>query len=319
MQNYIGDIITNARLDTQNADDIPTSTNQVGIETKDFLRYANYAQQRLQGKISKVYPSAFIAEIEIAIVAAQASYSIADHVYLGTRIIKVEYSPTSAVKDYYPLPPTNPYNTYNGSGMPCAYHRRDGYIIVEPIPATAQGSIRVTYERTLDKLELRRGRINGTPSGAVIDLTHSTYGAPTAADEALFVAGTYICVSDHYGAPLLYNGIISSYVAGTDALTLSANVSTYLPSGGTLAGLADGYITLGKYTTTHSKLPEDAERYLTEYANRRVGKRELSAGTAGIDAELTDIEQEIVSSYKMADKDVKPIPIADYSYFDFGY
>jgi hypothetical protein len=319
MQTYIGDIVTNARLDTQNQDDIPTSTNQVGIETKDFLRYANYAQQRLQGRISKVYPYAFEATIEIAMVADQASYSIADHVYLGTRIRKVEYSPTSAAKDYYPLPPTNPYNTYNGAGMPCAYHRRDGNIIVEPIPSTAQGSIRVTYERTLDKLALRRGRINGTPSGAVIDLTHSTFGAPSTSDEALFVAGTYICVSDHYGTPLLYNGIISSYNAGTDDLTLAANVSTYLPTGGTLAGLADGYITLGKYTTTHSKLPEDAERYLTEYANRRVFKRELSSATGGIDADLVDIENELVSSYKVADKDVKPIPISDYSYFDIGF
>lgn len=319
MQTYVGDIIQNARYDTRNADDIPTSTNAVGIETKDFLRYANYAQQRLQGRISKVYPVMFEAQQEISIVAGTAAYSINDNVYLGTRIRKVEYSWSGNAADYYPLPPSSPYNTYNSSGRPCVYHRRDGYIVLEPIPSQSTGTIRVTYERTLDRLDVRRGRINGTPSGAVIDLTHSSYGAPSTADEALFTAGTYVCVCDHYGNPLLYNGVISSYNSSTDALTLAANVSTYLPSGGTLAGLDNGYITLGKYTTTHSKLSDEAERYLTEYTTRRIFKRESSDDSVGIDAELEPIEQELINSYKIADKDVKEIPIVDHTFFRIGY
>ena len=319
MQTYVGDIISNARLDTRNADDIPTSTNQVGIETAAFLRFVNFAQQRLQGRISKVYPVLFEAVQEIDIVDGQAQYSINDNVYLGTRIRKVEYSFSGSTQDYRPLPPTNPYNTYNSPGRPCAYHRRDGYIILEPTPSGSTGTIRVTYERTLDRLDVRRGRINGTPSGAVIDLTHSTYGGPSTADEALFVAGTYVCACDHYGTPILYNGIISSYNSSTDALTLAANVDTYLVEGKTLADLADGYITLGKYTTTHSKLTDEAERYLTEYCSRRIFKRESSDDATAIDAELEPIEQELIVSYKIADKDVKPIPISDYSYFQIGY
>lgn len=319
MQAYVGDIIQNARLDTRNADDIPTSTNQVGIETKDFLRFTNYAQQRLQGRISKVYPVMFEAQQEISIVAGTAAYSINDNVYLGTRIRKVEYSHSGQVADYYPLPPSDPYNTYNSSGRPCVYHRRDGYIVLEPIPSESTGTIRVTYERTLDRLDVRRGRVNGAPSGAVIDLTHSTYGAPSTDDEALFVSGQYVCVSDYYGTPMLYNGVISSYNASTDALTLAASVSTYLVPGYSLANLTDGFITLGKYTTTHSKLSDEAERYLTEYTTRRIFKRESSDDAVAIDAELEPIEQELINSYKIADKDVKPIPITDYSYFHIGY
>lgn len=320
MQRYIGDIITDARYDTQNADDIPTSASAVGIETAGFLRYANWAQQRLQGLISRVYPVAFEAVKEISIVANQREYSIPDHVYLGTRIRKVEYSHSGEDKDYLPLPPTAPYNTYNqNTGRPCAYSRQDGTIILEGTPSSSTGSIRVTFERTLDKLALRVAQVNGTPSGTTIDLTHGTFGAPSAEVEALLTANTYLCICDAYGTPMAYNIVISSYTAGTDAVTTAANVDTYLLGSYTLANLADGYVTIGKYTTTHSKLCEDAERYLIEYINRRIATRENSSARVAIDPQLQEIEQEIVRSYKIADKDVKPIPIYDYSFFQVGY
>lgn len=314
MQTYIGDIISNSREDTRNSDDIPTSTNQVGILTASFLRYANWAQQRLQGRISKVYPFVFESQKEIDMVAGQASYSISDHVYLGTRIRKVEYSHSGNVQDYYPIPPTNPYNTYNRQGVPCSYHRRDGYIILEPTPSGAVGKIRVTYERTLDRLDIRRGTITSRTiaSGQITALSISTSD-----DDATFIQAPiskYICVNDADGNVTMYNIPYSSYDSGTGAFTMSAH--TYA-SGETAA--VGSYITVGRYTTTHSKLPEEAERYITEYISKRIFKRESSADAAQIEQELVDIENEIISSYKVADKDIKPIPMVDYSYFDIGY
>lgn len=314
MQTYIEDIISNARVDTRNADDIPTTTNQVGITTPSFLRYANWAQQRLQGRISKVYPFVFEAQKEIDMVASQASYSIPDHVYLGTRIRKVEYSHSGVSADYYPITPTNPYNTYNRTGVPCAYHRRDGFIILEPAPIASIGKIRVTYERTLDRLDIRRGTITArTIAGGQI--TALTIDIATDDETAInSPISKYFCVNDENGNVTMYNVPYTSYNSGTGVFTMSPY--TYL-SGETAE--VGSYITIGKYTTTHSKLVEDAERYLTEYISRRVFKRESSADAAAIEAELIDIENEIISSYKVADKDVKPIPLVDYSYFDMGY
>lgn len=318
MQKYIGDIIDGIRRDTLNADDIPTTTNLVGIETKDFLRQANYAQQKLQSKISMISHEVFEQTQEISVVAGQAAYSISDNVFIGTRIRSVRYSRSGTTADYRRLLPKTPYDTYSNTGWPTRYHRRNGQIILEPTPDVSGGKIEVVYERSLDNLDLRRGRVDGTPSGAIIDLSHAS-GSPSADDEALFVENAYVCISDAFGTPMLYNGVISSYNAGTDTLTLVADVSTYLVSGFALADLANGYLTLGKWSTTHSSLPDECERYITAYVNKAIFKRESSDKTGGEDADLNDILQDIVSSFKIPDKDVKPIPILDFTMFDLSY
>jgi hypothetical protein len=112
---------------------------------------------------------------------------------------------------------------------------------------------------------------------------------------------------------MLYNGLISSYTAATDVVTLAANVSTYLVTGYALADLANGYMTLGKYSTTHSKLPDTAERYINEYMNWKIFRRDSSSDSDETNMELKEIEQEIVNSFHMPDKTVKSFPIADYS------
>lgn len=314
MQTYIGDILTNARRDSRNADDIPSSTNLVGIQTEDFLRYANWAQQRLQGRISKVYPYVFEAQKEISMVANQASYSITDNVYLNTRIRKVEYSRSGNSTDYYPLTPNNPYYTYNGTGVPSRYHRRDGYIIVEPTPNSSAGTIRVTYERALDRLDIRRGVVTAVTLSST-QLTALTID--TASDDTTALAAPiskYLCINDANGNVKMYNVPFTSYASGTGIFTLSA----FTFASGESAAIGD-YVTLGRYTTTHSKLCEDAERYLTEYVNRRIFKRDSSSDAADVDTELNDIEQELITSYKIADKDIKEVPIADYSWFNVTY
>jgi len=319
MQTYIGDIIDGIRRDTQNADDIPSSTNLVGIETKDFLRYANYAQQRLQSKIARVSHEVFEQTITISLVSGTAAYSINDNVFLGTRIRSVRYSRTGNTVDFIRLPPMNPYDTTSASGSPSSYYRRNGQIILQPVPSDSVGTLEVTYERTLDRLALRRGQVNGTPSGTTIDLTHGTFGAPSTADEALFIKNAYFCIVDAFGTAMLQNGLISSYNAATDAITTAATVDTYLVTGYTLANLADGYFVLGKYATTHSALDDNCERYITTYVNKRIFGRELSDKQIDEDTELREILDDILSSYVMPDKDVKEAPILDYTWFATGY
>lgn len=307
MQKYIGDIITEARRDTRNTD-----TNS--ISTEDFLRYANYAQERLYGLIQQRYSWVFTTKYEISLTAGEDEYTVPDNVYLGTRFLKVEYSPDGSVNKYSPLyPASNNYQTQTYSGQPYTYHREYQTIILEPTPTATQGKIRVTYERALDRLDTRRGRVNGTPSGTTIDLTSTSFGAPSTADEALFVENAYCCISDAFGTPMLYNGVISSYNSTTDAITLAANVSTYLVTGYALADLANGYFTLGKYSTTHSKLPDAAERYLQEYVNWKIFRRDSSNDSSETNMELKEIEQEILASYALADKTVKLFPVSDYS------
>lgn len=304
---YIGELVTESRRDTNN-------TDTTGISSEDFLRYMNYAQDRIFGLILQTNPHSFQEEIEIDLVANQEEYTINENVYLGERVVQVEYSPTGETRDYYKIYEVGLLNrnSYPGSDV-MNYIRRSGKLLLRPPPNDATGTLRVTFERDLDNLDLRRGRINGTPSGATIDLTSSSFGAPSTTDEALFTEDAYICVCDAFGTPKLYNGVISSYNAGTDVITLKANVSTYLVSGVALADLADCYLTIGKYTTTHSKLKDPAERYLTAYANWKILGRDAAtkAKSESFETEVNLIEQELVRSYQEADKDEDQITIVN--------
>ncbi len=302
---YVGDLISESRRDSNN-------TDTTGISTEDFLRYANYGQEAIFGKILQTSPMSFQAESAISIVADQEAYDIPDNVYLGERIVNVEYSATGLTRDYFKLYEVSLSfrNTYP-SLRPQNYIRRNGQMLLRPTPNQSGGTLRVTYERQLDSVDTRRGQVNGTPSGAVIDLTHGTFGAPSTTDEALLVANAYICISDAFGNVMLRNGLVSSYVAGTDALTLAANVSTYLVGTYTLANLADGYLTIGKYTTTHSKLKKVCERYLVAYMNWKALSRDAATREKSelFREEKMDLEKEIVESYKLPDKDEDSIQL----------
>ena len=301
----MSDLISESRRDSNN-------TDTTGISTEDFLRYANYGQEAIFGKILQTSPMSFQAESEISIVADQEAYDIPDNVYLGERIVNVEYSATGLTRDYFKLYEVSLSfrNTYP-SLRPQNYIRRNGQILLRPTPNQSGGTLRVTYERQLDSVDTRRGQVNGTPSGAVIDLTHGTFGAPSTTDEALLVANAYVCISDAFGNVMLRNGLVSSYVAGTDALTLAANVSTYLVGSYTLANLADGYLTIGQYTTTHSKLKKVCERYLVAYMNWKALSRDAATREKSelFREEKMDLEKEIVESYKLPDKDEDSIQL----------
>lgn len=303
MQRYIGDILDGCGRDTRNDD-------FTAISKEDALRYARYAQGRLQSVITKKYPHTFIATYTQNIAADTSLYSVADNMHLGSRIVRVRYNPTADSVSWRVLRYGNYYRKYSPSpGTPSCWTRENGQVRIEPPPNATIGQLEIAYERTLDVLDLRRGQISATPSGAILDLT--TGSGPTTADEALFVAKQFVSVCDYYGTVMLRNGVISSYNAANDELTLAANVSTYLVTGYTLADLANGYLTVGKWTSTHSALHDDCERYITEYVNRRLYKRDSRNDTGLIENELQDIEKDIVDSYKNADHTIKPIPLVD--------
>jgi hypothetical protein len=280
------------------------------ITDDEILQYLNDGQDRLQNLLSaeKNIAKIFCTESVLSAVAGQEAYTIPDRVLMNKQIEFVEYSATGAVADYVRVEKLNFFNRdTNQSTYPWGYIKRGGQLLIQPTFTTAQGSIRVTYERELDDLDAVRGRVNGTPAGLVIDLTHST-GAPTAANEALFVNGTYVCVSSVSGSVLLYNGLISSYDAPTDAITLAANVSTYLVTGVALADLADGYLTVGKYTTTFSKLPDNCERYLIHYAAAELFHRDSSNDYNKELGLLGEIEKDIIKSLSAQTSEVQFVP-----------
>lgn len=314
MDKYIGTMITEQRVDSRNGD-----TSAVSNDT--FLRYNDYAQKSLFGLIVKTHPRCFITSEDKTVTAEENTYTVSGNLAFGTRIILVKYSYNGEEKNFKRLTPHNPYslNRYY-PGRPVHYERRHGEVVVIPTPAETEGILRIFYEKAPNSLALRVARVNGTPSGAVIDLTHSSYGAPSADTEtALAIPGDFICLTKPDGTVVLNNGVISSYNAGTDALTLAANVSAYLVEGYALADLADCYLTLGKWTTTHSSMPNEAEQYFNEYVNRCIHNVDSSKQWATTDKVLKEIASVILANFASPDKDIKDFPVYDFELLIPGY
>ncbi len=317
MDRSLSAIIEDERADTRNGD-------TDSIPDRDFVKYNQYAQDRLVSLISAAHNWVFLETVDIAVTANTTLYSLNRNVLFGTRIVQVEYSYDGAERNFVRLMPTpNRYQRLVTPGRPVYYRRRNGQVEIEPPPAVTQGTLRVTYERQRDRVDIKRGKVNGTPASATITLTDPFTGGNLSTETQLLVNSAdqlfqrYVCISNLDGTRLLTNGIISSFTATT--IVLAANVSTYLETGVVLADLANMMLTIGKYSSTHSELPNECERYLTEYTNRRVMNRDSNADWDQVDAELAAIELDIVQSFKLPDKDIKHIPISDWAIMIPGY
>ena len=70
---------------------------------------------------------------------------------------------------------------------------------------------------------------------------------------------------------------------------------------------AEDYVTVGRYTTTHSPLVDDFARYLSEYVSRRILFKDSSADAFDVGTEFIDMEQELIDSMKVPDKDLREL------------
>jgi hypothetical protein len=286
--------------------DATTGETTSGISTNLILEYMNQAQDHLQAAILATFPQEFTAEKTISMVGNQEEYTVPDRVFVNNKIVTVEYRSGPSLSDYNPLEPANFRDRDTSPGSPAFYIRRSGKILVNPIPQSTQGDIRVTFYRELDDLDIRRGTISSfTNTGtAITALTLSTTG-----DDELALAGAdYLCVNDRYGTVTMYNIPVSSYSSTTGVVTLVGGSFTFVPG----ETISNGYyVTVGKYTTTHSKLTDNAERYIQVFAQKRLLQTDEANSSVEEDAELLKIEQDVMNSFADESGDVEWIPVLD--------
>jgi hypothetical protein len=285
-------LITKARLQSNNSDYSSSQGNPQSL----FEMYANEAQDNLQTQIINNYPQEFVEFYEKAITTHTEFVTVPDDIFSNNRIISVEYSHTGDSKDYFPLNPrTVKERLSNQSSYPSFYIRISDKIYLNPIPST--GKVRIAYYRELDDIKVPTTTVFGTPSGSTIT-SASNIGLQE-----------YLCVSNRFGEVLLRGAKIAN-VSGT-TITVFGNVADYLVSGVTLANLAGQNITIGKYTTTHSKLPKICERYLITYMAKRALAKDSSSQAGIEDGELARMEAQILESFAQPTEDVYTIPILD--------
>lgn len=319
MDRYVGDLISDIRHDTRN-EDIESHPDS------EILRHLQYAQDKLFSLITLSHNWVFEQEMDITIEGDVAKYAINDNLSYGTRITNVFYSHDGDERHFVRLKPSSfrPNRVFY-RGHPVEYIRQHGAIILQPVPETTRGTLKVIYERSLDRLSLRIAKISEMPTTADITITQNDQTEFTsekeAATEALFTPLKYFCINNFDGAVMLYNGKISSYEASTNKFVADPlNLNQQLATGYTLNDCADdGYLTLGKYSTTHSDLPNECIPYLVEWVTRKLHASDSSDQFLESDRILKEMERAIVASFKLPDKDVKPFPIADRELLIPGY
>ena len=303
-------LVSIIRARTKNPDYtyVPTTgVTSSGISDALILEYLNAGQQHLQAAILAQYPNEFIESEEISLVAGTEAYTISDNVFANNKIVCVQYNQNNNSTDYYELPQGTIRDRDTRSGTPLFYIRRSGQILVNPIPSSSVGKIRVEYYRALDTLELRRGTVSSiTEAGGYLTQITLTAGTRSNYPYELNISD-YISINTLAGLPTAYAIPVASYTEGTGVLAMPAST---VPAGATIA--AGSYVTIGSYSTTHSKLPDNCERYLVAYASKRVLTTDTSESSLEEDAELKMIETDILQSFANETRDVNYFPILDY-------
>lgn len=276
---------------------------------EEVLQYINDAQDELQGLISslKGVDSIFNTEEIVSVIANQESYSLTKRLFVNKEIDLVEFSATGALTDYVVLDKVSLFNRdTNSSSYPSGYWRRQGKVFLTPIPSSSGGTLRISYERTLDDLDKRRGKIttvNGLSSTTFTSIVLDSTADETSTPNLSTI--DYICIVDKDGNRKAFNIPVGSYVTGTNTLTPAAGF-VFEQTGDTIA--VDDYVVFGKWKTTHSTLPDESEMYLIHYAAEMLLHKDSSNDTQAHKERRIEIRNQLLKSIASQTSEIQRIP-----------
>lgn len=290
---------------------LPNADGTKSISDDEALIYLNDAQDRLQNLISaeKNIAKIFVKQALISIVADQESYTIPDRLLLNKQIEMVEFSYDGQSANYTTLEKVNLFDRdTNTSNYPWGYYKRGGEIFLVPTPSVSTGTLRVTYERDLDDLDIPRGVISAIGSGTSTQFASLTLNATADSYETTtpgWNTQQYCSIVSPLGARKCYNILISNY---------AANVITPNPNPFIYDTTYDSEITTGdvavfnKYTTTFSQLPDSCERYLIHYTAAELFKKDSSNDYDKEKDVVASIESDVIKALKAQTSEIQFVP-----------
>jgi len=277
-----------------------------------ILQYLNDAKDRLQGLFIglKNTQRPFLSEKILSVVANQEAYSINDRLAMNKHIHQVMYSYDGATANYAKLDKLNIVNRIlDTSNQPSGYYVSNGRINLIPPPDASGAKLRVMYDRALDNLDKRRGQITVVTGLTATGFTSITIGTgPDESSNPNLSTIDYICINNADGDVTAYNIPVQSYVTGTDILTPRAGFT--FQEGEVIA--VGSYVSFGKYSTTHCKLPDECERYLVHYAAEAAMRQESSNDSAGQSDRLASIEGDLMKAFATQTGELQLFPTLNY-------
>src|SRR5687767_14310878 len=97
-----------------------------GIKQREFVRWANDAQERLYNQMQSTHTTLFTKEGFLDATQDVASYALPNDVYLSQNVLKVEYSQSGDARLYQKLEFRTPSQELSVPGYPTEYFLRNG-------------------------------------------------------------------------------------------------------------------------------------------------------------------------------------------------
>ena len=306
----IEQLITASRRATSNLD----FGENAGVQDEEFLQAFNDAQEEIQTLINTLFPTILVKQKTFSASVNVDTYNIPSDAFMGTRIENLEYSSTGLTDNFYVLKKGAPKERINGeAGNPSFYIRQGTQIIVQPPPQSG-GLFRILYQRTIPVLDKRRATVLSAALDTSARTITSLYLDTTVElDDAALTEQNYITIVDKNGVVKMQGIPVDSINTGTGQVNVSAGF--IYESGETIA--AGDYAVRGKYSSTHSQLPDLCEKYLLEYCNMRIFVRDSSTDQAEVAALMSKIEETLKSAFSQPDNDPDRIVILDASYLGY--
>lgn len=297
-------ILERARREADNED--PTSTS--GIEINVPVEWINDAQDTLQSLIAAAYANFNMTEKTFNTVVSTEGYSDFPRLYLSNRFKSVEFSLTGNAADYRPMRKEVIQNRNTDTGQPEFYIRRGNSLLLNPIADSTTYSVRVNYEKELDDLDIRRGRIAsvvgaGTSGSPLTSIVLETTLPSIDGEFSNMTVGEYICVCDKDGVVQARNIPFTSFSTATITIpSFELDTDETLPAAG-------HYVTIGPDTTTNSDLPNACERYLRLHVvHAYLSKDGKTEASERYNRKLSNTEREIINAFASMGEELIEIP-----------
>jgi hypothetical protein len=285
-----------------------------GILDIEFVQYLNDAQESmLSGIYSLTNNDLFVKEYLVSAIYGQEEYDLPFDIYTDSHVISVKWSRTGQARDLVPLEKRRLRDRFQETGDPGWYMLRNGKILFNKIPQSANQYGSIQYNPRLPKLDIRSGKVDAvTLDGGTNTITSLTLASAfdVTLTNALFNEADYLTVVDR-------DGVIQMKAIPIDDVNTSTGVVTIgngfvYEAGETIT--TDHYVCLGSYTSTHSSLPENCERFLLEWGYKKIFTRDSSEDWQIAKADLMEARGDILTAISVEHSDIDWIPETNEDY-----
>ena len=307
-------LVSDIRRDTENSG---ISTTTSGISDDAVLLAINDGQTWLFSELEKLEPMPFTEQVLMDSVAGQTEYELPSDAYLGSDVVSISYLTSAGSSSYSRLQMISIFERTTGNlrGSPTRYYMRQNKFGLNPAPPTSlSDAIRVNYTKHLPTVDKRRAQITavtvtaGALTALTIDLTDFADYFPGEEDfdATRILIDDYFCIVDVDGNIKARRVPITAISASTGVCTLSA----YTPEFDTDTATIGDYLVAGRYASSHSQLPDEAESFLIHFAKSQVFESDGNRAEAATEADRAKLlGQTVISGWAKLFDDIEYVPI----------